>query len=82
MNVKSSKVSLVSKVDNSVDFPAEVYLFIVDGRIYFKSPDEIYSTNMELEDRKTHIKGKFLSEDIYTNGQYIFYSVLDESGRL
>ena len=33
MNVKSSKVSLVSKVDNSVDFPAEVYLFIVDGRI-------------------------------------------------
>ena len=80
MNVKSSKVSLVSKVDNSVDFPAEVYLFIVDGRIYFKSPDEIYSTNMELEDRKTHIKGKFLSEDIYTNGQYIFYSVLDESG--
>lgn len=80
MNITNSKVSLVSKIDDSVDFPAEVYLFIVDGRIYFKSPDEIYSTNMEFEDRKVHIKGKFLSDDIFTDGQYIFYSVLDESG--
>ena len=80
MNITNSKVSLVSKIDDSVDFPAEVYLFIVDGRIYFKSPDEIYSTNMELKDRKVHIKGKFLSDDIFTDGQYIFYSVLDESG--
>lgn len=80
MNINSSDVSVVNEIENSTDFPADVFLFIIEDRIYFKNPGEIYSTDINLNNKIVHVKGKFLSEDIFTNGKYIFYSVLDESG--
>ena len=80
MNINSSDVSVVNEIENSTDFPADVFLFIIEDRIYFKNPGEIYSTDINLNNKIVHVKGKFLSEDIFTNGKSIFYSVLDESG--
>lgn len=54
---------------------AEEFLFIVNDRIYFKNINTIYSTTVELTDKQVHSEGVFVSNNIYTNGKYIFYGI-------
>jgi len=81
LNLKNGKIEQIGNKDgkklevNSDSIFAEQFLFILNDRIYFTDTQSIYSTTLDLEDKKVHIHGDFLSKDIYTDGTYIYYAV-------
>jgi len=81
LNIKNGKIEEVGdysqkKIDeNGSAVFAEQFLFILNDRIYFTDTQSIYSTTLDLEDKKVHIKGSFISNQIYTDGTYIYYAV-------
>ena len=81
LNLKKGKIEQVGNKDgekineNGINVFAEQFLFILNDRIYFTDTQSIYSTTLDLEDKKVHIKGSFISNQIYTDGTYIYYAV-------
>lgn len=64
-------------MENENGFVME-YLFIIGDRIYFRDAQSIFSTDLDLNDKQVHIEGRFPDEDIYTDGENIYYSVLTD----
>jgi len=81
LNLKKGKIEQVGNKDgekineNGINVFAEQFLFILNDRIYFTDTQSIYSTTLDLEDKKVHIHGDFLSNEIFTDGTYIYYAV-------
>ena len=50
------------------------FLFAVDSRVYFTDGATIFSTDINYENRKDHIKGQFVL-DVFTDGKYIYYGL-------
>lgn len=53
------------------------YLFHGDGRIFFTDYKSIFSTDINLQDKKTIAEGVF-TEAVYSNGEYIVWQIDDE----
>jgi len=70
MDLEKGGVSCISEGKN---LEYTQMLFIVNDRIYFSNPESIFSTNLELEDKIVHVKGTFVGNSYFTNGEHIFY---------
>ena len=85
-DTNNNTIAVVSGNDNAYD-PNSLYpdalscrfLFALDSRIYFTNGKTIYSTDMNMEDRKEHISGQFLL-DVFTDGEYIYYGLPQSEG--
>ncbi len=79
VNIETGEVvTLIDETDD--DAIQDGFLFILDGRIYFRNAESIFSTDTELKDKQVHIEGRFPSSSILTDGKYIFYAVTEADG--
>jgi hypothetical protein len=51
------------------------FLFVLENRIYLTDINSIYSTDLDLNDKKLIMNGNFIYDDIFTDGTHIFYGV-------
>ncbi len=81
LNLKTNQISMIGDeefYDTGEGNPfVEEFLFIINDRIYFKSVNTIFSTSTDLTDKQIHAEGTFMSNNIYTNGKYIYYGIPD-----
>jgi len=73
INLKTGKMEVVLSDETSAASPMNQILFAIDDRLYFSDLKSIYSTNAEMEDKVVHVEGEFVTKQIYTNGEAVFY---------
>jgi len=73
MDITTGKETVFMK--NSSSDITERFLFLLDDRIYFTDTFQIYSTDLNLQDKQIHAEGNFISKHIFTNGKHIFYDI-------
>lgn len=52
---------------------SDTLLFSVNYKIYFTDGSCVYSTDYDMFNRQDIINGKFIYDDIYTDGEYIYW---------
>ena len=79
LDLETNKITIIGDEkfydDGETNPFAEEFLFIINDRIYFKNINAIYSTTMDLTDKRVVAEGIFASNNIYTDGKYIFYGI-------
>jgi len=78
INTQTNKeeILITPHTDNTANF-----LFVYDDRIYFTDIATIYSVNLDMEDKQILTEGRFNTDHIYTDGQYIFYGIKQDDGQ-
>ena len=84
LDLETNKITIIGDEkfydDGETNPFAEEFLFIINDRIYFKNINAIYSTTMDLTDKRVVAEGIFASNNIYTDGKYIFYGIPEDNG--
>lgn len=55
-------------------------LFAVNGKIYFNNGGEIYSTDFDPENKEVILTGRFTTDQICTDGEYIYWGERETDG--
>lgn len=91
MDLNTNKISVIGGENNIDNASAEnnymmtfseKFLFVLNNRIYFTDINSIYSTDLNGSDKQIHVNGNFIYDDIYTDGEYIFYGAPTEEANI